>query len=133
MTLFAPRDDATLELAVEYAGSFPTPCAFRYPRGAMMLENGSYPATPFELGKAEYLEKEGEILLIGYGNGVGRAVAVREHLKNSGIEIHYILGNHDYWLYSFCEGRNTTTTSTTLRWLKLADECWKSGFRKSST
>ncbi|WP_286338006.1 1-deoxy-D-xylulose-5-phosphate synthase [Hydrogenimonas cancrithermarum] len=85
MTLFAPRDDATLELAVEYAGSFPTPCAFRYPRGAMMLENGSYPATPFELGKAEYLEKEGEILLIGYGNGVGRAVAVREYLKNSGI------------------------------------------------
>ena len=86
MTLFAPRDDATLELAVEYAAAFPTPCAFRYPRGAMMLENGSYPATPFELGKAEYLEKEGEILLIGYGNGVGRAIAVAELLKDSGID-----------------------------------------------
>ncbi|RUM46390.1 MAG: 1-deoxy-D-xylulose-5-phosphate synthase [Hydrogenimonas sp.] len=86
MTLFAPRDDATLELAVEYAAEFPTPCAFRYPRGAMMLERGEYPATPFELGKAEYLECEGEVLLIGYGNGIGRAVAVAKLLKDSGVD-----------------------------------------------
>ncbi|WP_457592200.1 1-deoxy-D-xylulose-5-phosphate synthase [Hydrogenimonas sp.] len=86
MTLFAPRDNATLELAVEYAAEFPTPCAFRYPRGSMMLENGRYEATPFELGKAEYLEKEGEILLIGYGNGVGRAVAVADRLKEEGVQ-----------------------------------------------
>ena len=85
MTLFAPRDDATLELAVEYAVNFPTPCAFRYPRGAMMLENGRFVPTPFELGRAEYLEQEGEILLIGYGNGVGRAVAVADLLKEKGI------------------------------------------------
>jgi len=86
MTLFAPRDDATLELAVEYAAEFPTPCAFRYPRGVMMLERGHYPATSFELGKAEYLEPEGEILLIGYGNGVGRAVAVSKLLKEAGVD-----------------------------------------------
>jgi len=85
MTLFAPRDAATLELAVEYAVQFPTPSAFRYPRGAMMLENGRYAATPFELGKAEYLEKNGDILLIGYGNGVGRAVAVADLLKERDI------------------------------------------------
>ncbi len=87
MTLFAPRDNATLELAVEYAVSFPTPCAFRYPRGAMMLENGRYEPTPFELGRAEYLEEDGEILLVGYGNGVGRAVAVADYLlKVHGIK-----------------------------------------------
>ncbi len=85
LTLFAPRDNATLELAVEYAAKFPTPCAFRYPRGSMMLENGRFPATPFELGRAEYLEREGEILLIGYGNGVGRAVAVADRLKEEGV------------------------------------------------
>ncbi len=86
MTLFAPRDNATLELSVEYAASFPTPCAFRYPRGSMMLENGRYKASGFELGKAEYLEKEGEILLIGYGNGVGRAVKVADLLEDAGVK-----------------------------------------------
>ncbi|WP_201352547.1 1-deoxy-D-xylulose-5-phosphate synthase [Hydrogenimonas urashimensis] len=86
MTLFAPRDDATLRLAVEFAADFPTPCAFRYPRGAMLLETGRYRATPFVKGKAEYLEEEGEILLIGYGNGVGRAVAVMDLLKERGIK-----------------------------------------------
>lgn len=86
MTLFAPRDNGTLELAVEYAASFPTPCAFRYPRGSMLLENGRYEATMFELGRAEYLEEDGDILLIGYGNGVGRAVAVADLLKEREVE-----------------------------------------------
>ncbi len=85
MTLFAPRDNATLELAVEFAAGYPTPCAFRYPRGAMGLENGRYPARAFETGRAEYLEEEGEILLIGYGNGVGRAVAVADLLRERGV------------------------------------------------
>ena len=86
MTLFAPRDNATLELAVEFAAECPTPCAFRYPRGSMMLPDGRYPATTFEKGKAEFLEEEGEILLIGYGNGVGRAAAVHDLLKDRGID-----------------------------------------------
>ena len=86
LTLFAPRDNKTLELAVEYAASFPTPCAFRYPRGSMMLEEGRYEATRFELGKAEYLERDGEILLVGYGNGVGRAVKVADRLAESGLK-----------------------------------------------
>ena len=86
MTLFAPRDNATLEFAVEFAAEFPTPCAFRYPRGSMLLDNGRYPATPFKVGRAEYLQRDGEILLIGYGNGVGRAVAVADMLKDNGIE-----------------------------------------------
>ncbi len=85
MTLFAPRDDATLELAVEFAAKHDRPCAFRYPRGPMGLPNGRYPATPFEEGKAEWLVDEGEILLIGYGNGVGRAEEVRLLLEKEGI------------------------------------------------
>jgi len=86
LTLFAPRDNATLELAVEYAASFPTPCAFRYPRGTMMLEEGRYEPSRFELGKAEYLESDGRILLIGYGNGVGRAVKVADMLAEEGLK-----------------------------------------------
>ncbi len=85
MTVFAPRDNSTLELAIEYAAAFEGPCAFRYPRGSMMLEDGRYKATGFEFGRAEYLEEEGEILLLGYGNGVGRAVAVADLLKKEGV------------------------------------------------
>lgn len=51
----------------------------------MILEPGRYRATPFQKGKAEYLEEEGEILLIGYGNGVGRAVETADRLKASGL------------------------------------------------
>ncbi|WP_457597073.1 1-deoxy-D-xylulose-5-phosphate synthase [Hydrogenimonas sp.] len=86
MTLFAPRDDATLRLAVAYAAEYPTPCAFRYPRGAMRLEEGRYLATPFKKGRAEYLEEEGEVLLIGYGNGVGRAVETADLLAEKGVK-----------------------------------------------
>ncbi|HIC09738.1 MAG TPA: 1-deoxy-D-xylulose-5-phosphate synthase [Campylobacterales bacterium] len=73
MTLFAPRDGATLELAVEFAKEFPTPIAFRYPRGSFILED-EFRATPFEFGKSQLLlEGDSDILFIGYGNGVGRA------------------------------------------------------------
>ena len=74
-TLFAPRDNATLKEALYFANSFQEgPCAFRYPRKAFSLKDNYYPASPFVYGKLEILqEAQGEILLIGYGNGVGIA------------------------------------------------------------
>ncbi|SMC09065.1 1-deoxy-D-xylulose-5-phosphate synthase [Nitratiruptor tergarcus] len=72
--LFAPRDVKTLEYAIEFAQGFQRPCAFRYPRGSFILDCDTFEATPFVLGKGELLiEKESDILLVGYGNGVGRA------------------------------------------------------------
>ncbi len=80
--LFAPRDGRSLELAVEFASEFARPCAFRYPRGSFMLEDGVFAPTPFTLGKGELLvEEESEILLVGYGNGVGRAYKTMQHLE----------------------------------------------------
>ncbi|MRI58005.1 MAG: 1-deoxy-D-xylulose-5-phosphate synthase [Epsilonproteobacteria bacterium] len=80
MHLFAPRDAKTLEFAVEFAADFPRPIAFRYPRGSFLLDE-EFEAKPFELGKAELLvEKEGDTLFIGYGNGVGRAYQTMELL-----------------------------------------------------
>lgn len=72
MVLFAPRDDRTLELGLDFAYSLDKPCAIRYPRGAYTPV--SYESTPFELGKSELL-KEGSTnkLFIGYGASVGRA------------------------------------------------------------
>ncbi|MRJ02973.1 MAG: 1-deoxy-D-xylulose-5-phosphate synthase, partial [Epsilonproteobacteria bacterium] len=71
--LMAPRDGATLQRALEFAVDFDHPIALRYPRGPFILEEGVFPATPFELGKGELLVDGGEMLFIGYGNGVGRA------------------------------------------------------------
>ena len=76
MTIFAPSSDTTMKLAMEYAKDFPTPCAFRYPRGAFTSQDSD--ATPFELGKSRIIKEGKEILFIGYGNGVGRAEQVAE-------------------------------------------------------
>ncbi|NPA82708.1 MAG: 1-deoxy-D-xylulose-5-phosphate synthase [Epsilonproteobacteria bacterium] len=75
LTLFAPRDPKTMEDAVRFAYEMKTPCAFRYPRGAFLLEDGEVEFEPFRMGKAQLIrESESDIVFIGYGNGVGRAI-----------------------------------------------------------
>jgi len=83
MTLFAPRDERTLEDAIEFAKDFLSPIAFRYPRGSFIDDN-SYPNEPFKVGKAQLL-KDGndDRLFIGYGNGVGRALETEKLFENS--------------------------------------------------
>ncbi len=73
MTLLAPASGKSLEFAMEFVKDFPTPCAFRYPRGSFILEEEN--PKPFELGKSVLLSRgDSKILFIGYGNGFGRAV-----------------------------------------------------------
>jgi len=87
MTLFAPRDFKTLKKAVEFAYKFDKgPSAFRYPRGAFELQDGIFEAKDFVLGKAEILIDNDEIMLIGYGNGVGKAYKVLKILEEEGIK-----------------------------------------------
>lgn len=72
MILCAPRDNETLDLALQYAYSAASPCAIRYPRGA--FGELPYEPTSFQRGKAELLkEAKGNKLFIGYGAGVFRA------------------------------------------------------------
>ncbi len=87
MVLFAPRDFETLNKAVEFAYDYDkSPCAFRYPRGAFELNDGIFEAKDFELGKSEVLIESKDIMLIGYGNGVGKAYNVLNILKQNSIE-----------------------------------------------
>ncbi|MBU1669426.1 1-deoxy-D-xylulose-5-phosphate synthase [bacterium] len=81
MTIFAPSSDGTMKLAMEFAKDFPTPCAFRYPRGAFSSYDED--TTPFELGKSHTIQEGSDVLLIGYGNGVGRALQTAELLKGN--------------------------------------------------
>lgn len=86
MTLFAPRDAASMRRALEFAYAHVGPCALRYPRGSF-FECGDVPDMAFELGVAQMLQKgSSKILLIGYGNGVGRAVQVANILAQDGVE-----------------------------------------------
>ena len=82
MTLLAPRDKATFELALEFAVDFKTPLAIRYPRGA--FDTLTYNPTAFKYGKAEILKQENsDIAFIGYGAGVGRAIATEKLCDDS--------------------------------------------------
>jgi 1-deoxy-D-xylulose-5-phosphate synthase len=81
MTLFAPRDAKTLEYSIEFAKDFDKgPCAIRYPRGS--FPELEFESTPFEYGKAEILKKgSSDIVFIGYGAGVSKAIKTAELLK----------------------------------------------------
>ncbi|WP_297525034.1 1-deoxy-D-xylulose-5-phosphate synthase [Sulfurovum sp.] len=82
MTLFAPYNETTMKLCMAFAKEFDHPCAFRYPRGAF-LANDRSDEPAFELGRSNLLQEGEEILLIGYGNGVGRALKVAELLEKT--------------------------------------------------
>jgi len=78
MTIFAPRNENDMHAAMDFAYKFQTPCSLRYPRGAF-LDTTEDEAKPFELGKSEFIqENKKDILFIGYGNGVGRAMQTAE-------------------------------------------------------
>jgi 1-deoxy-D-xylulose-5-phosphate synthase len=87
MTIFAPRDFESLKKAVEFAYKFDKgPIAFRYPRGAFKLPDGVFEAKEFEFGKGEVLIPSENIMLIAFGNGVGKAYEVYNKLKERGIK-----------------------------------------------
>jgi len=87
MTLLAPRDEASMHEALSYAYTHKGPLAIRYPRGAF-FSCSPYSVTPFEYGRADCL-KEGSspILLVGYGNGVGRAIETAKILLEKGLDV----------------------------------------------
>jgi len=82
MTLMAPRDENSMHKAIKYAYSHQGPLGLRYPRGNFYdceVEQDD----DFQLGKLEIIkeEKNSKILLLGYGNGVGRAVQTSKYLE----------------------------------------------------
>ena len=80
MSLCAPRDEKSMHQAVAFAAAFERPLGLRYPRGAFLTADMPESA-PFVYGKAQLLfESESDVLLIGYGNGVGRAAQTRSLL-----------------------------------------------------
>lgn len=80
MTLFAPRDEKSFHQAMAFASVYNHPCAIRYPRGSF-VETSLCESVNFELGKSQLLRSSnGDVLFIGYGNGVGRAYECSKYL-----------------------------------------------------
>ncbi len=80
MTLAAPCNESSFNHILDFAMEFNTPLAIRYPRGSFIADNFDTP--PFELGKSYLIEEGRDILFIGYGNGVGRAIESKKLLKD---------------------------------------------------
>jgi 1-deoxy-D-xylulose-5-phosphate synthase len=82
MILFAPRDEKTLEYALEFSLTLKNnPCAIRYPRGA--FDDLQYQPTHFKLAKGEILKQtNSNIAFIGYGAGVSRAIKTEQLYKD---------------------------------------------------
>ena len=72
MTLIAPRDEESLKKIIYFANDFPTPIAFRYPRGSFV--DLPYKVNDIEFPKGEVLQKSNsDIVFLGYGMGVAKA------------------------------------------------------------
>lgn len=81
MTLLAPHDEKSFHQAVAFASTYNHTCSIRYPRGSFM-QSDLPESQPFELGKSQLLvSNESDTLLIGYGNGVGRAYQTMKLLE----------------------------------------------------
>jgi 1-deoxy-D-xylulose-5-phosphate synthase len=79
MTLFAPYNETTMRLAMDFAKDYQHPCAFRYPRGAFLADDVE--AKEYRLGESELIKDGKDALFIGYGNGVGRAIETAKRLE----------------------------------------------------
>ena len=78
MTLAAPCNENSFKKLLDFAIDYKTPLAIRYPRGAFLAEEFETPA--FKLGKSHLVKEGSDVLFIGYGNGVGRAILTANEL-----------------------------------------------------
>lgn len=82
LTIFAPRDESSFKFIMNYSYKHKGACAFRYPRGAFILQN-EFEAKEIKYAKGEILDNgNSNVAFIGYGNGVGRAYKVSQNLQS---------------------------------------------------
>lgn len=83
MTVLSPKNKWELSDMIKFAVAFDGPIAIRYPKGEA-YDEWKEKRAPIELGKAELLFRESQVLLIAFGSMVKTAVAVREQLRERG-------------------------------------------------
>jgi 1-deoxy-D-xylulose-5-phosphate synthase len=87
ITLMAPRDEAMLVHMLHTALHVDGPAGLRYPRGAGVgVELPSVPAL-IGVGTGEILREGERVALVGYGTGVGKALAAADLLAERGLDV----------------------------------------------
>jgi 1-deoxy-D-xylulose-5-phosphate synthase len=88
IVLMAPRDEAMLVHMLHTALTYDDgPVALRYPRGEAVGTPLPETPRPLEIGSGEILRSgSGKVALLGYGSGVGKALAAADLLREHGIE-----------------------------------------------
>lgn len=81
MTLLAPYNESSMHKCMDFAKEYTHPLALRYPRGAFMADDCEVP--DYQLGCSNLIQDGKDALLIGYGNGVGRAIETAKLLRFS--------------------------------------------------
>ena len=86
IVLMAPRDEATLVHMLHTALRYDDgPIALRYPRGGGVgVELPDHPAT-IPIGSGEILREGERVAMLGYGNGIGKALQAADILAERGI------------------------------------------------
>jgi 1-deoxy-D-xylulose-5-phosphate synthase len=96
MVLMAPRDEAMLVHMLRTALEFDGPIALRYPRGEGTGVELPSEGRAIAIGTGEILSEAdvtpasaggGRVALIGYGSGVGKALAAAEELRRQEIAV----------------------------------------------
>jgi len=94
IVLMAPRDEAMLVHMLRTALLFDGPIALRYPRGEGVGVELPQKPQPIAIGTGEILREGGagetagrRVALIGYGSGVGKALAAAEALSGQDISV----------------------------------------------
>lgn len=86
MTVCAPKNKWELSDMLKFAAQFDAPIAIRYPRGNAYDGLKEF-RKKIELGKVEWIYREGQIALIAIGSMVKVAESVREKLKEKGYQV----------------------------------------------
>ncbi|MBV9838106.1 MAG: 1-deoxy-D-xylulose-5-phosphate synthase [Solirubrobacterales bacterium] len=88
IVLMAPRDEALLVHMLHTALCLDDgPVALRYPRGEGVGVPLPERPVPIEIGTGEILREGDRVALLGYGTGVGKALAAAAILAERGIEV----------------------------------------------
>jgi 1-deoxy-D-xylulose-5-phosphate synthase len=88
IVLMAPRDEAMLVHMLRTALVHDGPVALRYPRGEAVGVPLPQEPRALPIGSGEILRAgaDGKVALLGYGSGVGKALAAADLLREHGIE-----------------------------------------------
>ncbi len=85
MTILSPANGGELEAMLAFALTLDGPAAIRYPRGTAPMEPDGQ-TEPLQYGKSQVVSRGGRIALLAVGTMMEEALAVRDGLREQGME-----------------------------------------------